>query len=338
MEALYQQAKRQIEKANKVLLIAHRKPDGDTIGSCISLKIAINALEKEAEIACIDEVPERYEFMPMIHEFITEFDFREYDLIIVCDAGASYMTNYHEIYPDIFKGEVPVINIDHHASNDNFGSLNIVEPQTPSTTMIIYNFFKFAGYQIVPAIATALITGIYNDTGSFKHQNTTPETLKAAGELLNCGGRIVDVSRNLFKTTPVSTLKLWGRVLDNLKINKEGVAMSVVTKADFDECDAEIDELSGAVDFINCVPDTKFTVLLHEDENGNVKGSFRTRNEDVDLEEIASKFGGGGHKKAAGFTLPGKIQKETTWKIIPAHDKREHRSLRNLNNEDTLSD
>lgn len=331
MEALFQQTKRQIEKAEKILLIAHRRPDGDTLGSCIALKHALIDIGKKITMACIDDIPERYSYLPEVNSFIKEFDYKEYDLLIVCDAGASYMTNYHELYPDIFSGEVPVINIDHHASNDNFGTVNLVDPQTPSTTMILFKFFKYADYKITPQSATAMLTGIYNDTGSFMHQNTTPETLKIASELMNYGGRIVDVSKNLFKTTPVSTLKLWGKVFDNLRINKDGVAMSVVTQQDFDECGAEHDELSGAVDFINCVPDTKFTVLLHEDEKGNVKGSFRTRNDEVDLEEIAAKFGGGGHKKAAGFTLPGKLQKETVWKIIPAHDKRQHRSLKNKN-------
>jgi phosphoesterase RecJ-like protein len=331
MEALFQQTKRQIEKAEKILLIAHRRPDGDTLGSCIALKHALIDIGKNITMACIDDIPERYSYLPEVNSFIKEFDYKEYDLLIVCDAGASYMTNYHELYPDIFSGEVPVINIDHHASNDNFGTVNLVDPQTPSTTMILFKFFKYADYKVTPQSATAMLTGIYNDTGSFMHQNTTPETLKIASELMNYGGRIVDVSKNLFKTTPVSTLKLWGKVFDNLRINKDGVAMSVVTQQDFDECGAEHDELSGAVDFINCVPDTKFTVLLHEDEKGNVKGSFRTRNDEVDLEEIAAKFGGGGHKKAAGFTLPGKLQKETVWKIIPAHDKRQHRSLKNKN-------
>lgn len=327
MEAQFQQMKRQIEKSEKILLIAHRKPDGDTLGSCIALKYAIAAMDKEVQMACIDEIPERYSYMPDVNNFISEFDFRDYDLLIVCDAGASYMTSYHEVYPDIFKGDVAVINVDHHASNDNFGTINIVDSNSASTTIMIFKLFKYAGYDFNPIVATALLTGIYNDTGSFMHQNTTPETLKIAGELLAAGGRVVDVSKNLFNTTPVSTLKLWGRVLDNLKINEEGVAMSVITEKDFKECNAEIDELSGAVDFINCVPETKFTVLLHEDEQGSVKGSFRTRNEDVDLEEIASKFGGGGHKKASGFTMAGKLEKETRWKIVPAHDKRKHRSL-----------
>lgn len=331
MNAQYQQAKRLIDKSEKILLIAHRKPDGDTLGSCIAFYHALEKEGKQPTMACIDDIPERYSYMPDINKFIHEFDYHDYDLLIVCDAGASYMTNYHEKYEGIFDGDVPVINIDHHASNDNFGKVNIVDSMSASATMIIYKFFKFAGYTITPVMATALLTGIYNDTGSFMHQNTTPETLQIAGELMAYGGRVVDVSKHLFKSTPVSTLKLWGRVLKNLKINKEGVAMSVITKGDFDECGAEIDELSGAVDFINCVPKTNYTVLLHEDEKGNVKGSFRTRKENVDLEEIASKFGGGGHKKAAGFTVPGRLEKEVRWKIVPSHDKRQHRAIKSQN-------
>jgi bifunctional oligoribonuclease and PAP phosphatase NrnA len=328
MDAEFQQAKRLIDKSEKILLIAHRKPDGDTLGSCIAFYHALGKEGKDVQMACIDEIPDRYKYMPDISKFIYEFDYKDYDLLIVCDAGASYMTNYHEKYEGIWDGDVPVLNIDHHASNDNFGTVNMVNSQAASATMIIYKFFKYTGYEITPVMATGLLTGIYNDTGSFMHQNTTPETLKLSGELMAYGGRVVDVSKNLFKTTPVSTLKLWGRVLDNLKINKEGVAMSVVTKEDFDECGAELDELSGAVDFINCVPKTNYTVLLHEDEKGNVKGSFRTRKEHVDLEEIASKFGGGGHKKAAGFTVPGKLEKEVRWKIVPSHDKRKHRAIK----------
>jgi len=328
MEDKFQQTKRLIDKSEKILLIAHRKPDGDTLGSCIAFYHALQKEGKEVSMACIDDIPDRYKYMPDINKFIHEFDFHDYDLMIVNDAGASYMTSYHEKYEGIWSGEVPVINIDHHASNDDFGTVNMVDNQSASTTMLIYKFFKFAGYEVTPVMATALLTGIYNDTGSFMHQNTTPETLKVAGELMAYGGRVVDVSKNLFKTTPISTLKLWGRVLGNLKVNKEGVAMSVITKQDFDECGAEIDELSGAVDFINCVPKTNYTVLLHEDEKGNVKGSFRTRREEVDLEEIASKFGGGGHKKAAGFTVPGRLEKEVRWKIVPAHDKRQHRAIK----------
>lgn len=330
MDSKFRRADALIKKSNNILVIAHRRPDGDTLGACIAFRRTLTELGKDITMACVDDIPERYAYLPDINLFIKEFNFKDYDLLIVCDAGASYMTSYHEKYPHIFKGDVPVINIDHHASNDNFGTINIVDSKSASTTMILYEFLKQANYKITPQIATALITGLYNDTGSFMHQNTTSDVLKIAGELMAYGGRVVDVSKSLFKTTPISTLKLWGRVLSNVKVNKDGVAMSVVTKKDFDECNAEHDELSGAVDFINCVPDSKFTVLLHEDDKGNVKGSFRTRNDDVDLDEVASKFGGGGHKKAAGFTLPGKLEKEVKWKIVPENPglyERQHRSL-----------
>lgn len=330
MEAEFRRTEALIKKSENILVIAHRRPDGDTLGACIAFRKMLLEYGKNVTMACIDDIPDRYKYLPDIKYFVKDFNFRDYDLLIVCDAGASYMTGYHDIYPDIFKGEVPVINIDHHASNDNFGTVNIVDSNSASTTMILYNFLKFVNFKISPQTATALITGLYNDTGSFMHQNTTSDVLKIAGDLMNCGGRVVDVSKSLFKTTPITTLKLWGRVLSNLRINKEGVAMSVITKKDFKDCNAEYDELSGAVDFINCVPDSKFTVLLHEDDKGNVKGSFRTRNDDVDLDEIASKFGGGGHRKAAGFTLPGKLEKEIKWKIVPSKPniyEREHRSL-----------
>jgi len=329
MQDEFRLAKRQIDEAQKILIIAHRKPDGDTLGTCIAFKLALTKQGKDITMACIDDIPQRYYYMKEVKNFIQEFNFREYDLIIVCDAGASYMTNYHLKYTDIFKGDVPVINIDHHASNDNFGTLNIVDTNAASATVIIYRYFKFMDYKFTPEIATAILSGIYNDTGSFQHQNTNAETLKIAGEMMAHGGRTADISKRLFNTTPVSTLKLWGRVLENLKINDEGVVMSVITKKDFEECGAEADEISGAVDFINCIPNSKFTVLLNEDDKGNVKGSFRTRNEEVDLEEIAAKFGGGGHKKAAGFAIPGRIEKEVKWKIVPTNE-RKHRSLKSF--------
>ena len=108
--------------------------------------------------------------------------------------------------------------------------------------------------------------------------------------------------------------------MEGIKVNKEGVTVSVVTWKDFEECDASPDEISGIVDIINSVPGAKYTCLLNEDKHGNVKGSFRTQNDDVNVDEIAAQFGGGGHKKAAGFTMPGRIHEEVHWKIVPSQE------------------
>lgn len=317
MQEQFLQAKKLIEKAQKVLSISHKRPDGDTLGASCANYWALQQLGKQVDMACVDEVPERFAFMSGMNRVIREFNFRDYDLIIVSDAGASYMTNYHLIYPEIFKGDVPVLNIDHHASNDNFGTVNLVDPLSASTTVLQFKFFNFLGIHITPTIATALLTGIYNDTGSLMHSNTSMEVFEITGKLMEMGGKVSQVARNLFRTTPISTLKLWGRVLENVRVNDEGVTVSVVTWKDFEDCNAGPDEISGVVDFLNSVPGTKYTCLLNEDQFGHIKGSFRTRRDDVDVAKLAGQFGGGGHKKAAGFTISGRLQKEVHWKIVP---------------------
>lgn len=312
----FREAKKLIERSENILLISHRRPDGDTLGANIAIHLLLQSMGKTTTLACVDAASERYDFLPDVHRFVHEFDFRQYDLIIVSDAGAYYMTQFHTIYPDIFSGEVPVLNIDHHASNDNFGTLNMVDPVAPSTTVLLYRWFQFMRVAITPAMATALLTGIYNDTGSLMHSNTTEEVYRQSADLVAKGARVNTIARSMFRTNSYSTLKLWGRTLENMSVSEDGVCMSVLTMRDFAESGAHPDESGGVIDLLNAVPDTKYSVLLAEDGKGNIKGSFRTRRDDVDLTVLAANFNGGGHKKAAGFSIPGSIQKETMWKII----------------------
>lgn len=309
-----------LENSEKILTLCHKRPDGDTLGAAIAFSLAMKSDKKICDIACIDKVSDRFSFLPEVNKIISEFDFHDYDLIVVMDAGASYMTKYHEVYPDIFSGQVPVVNMDHHASNDNFGTCNIVDEKAASTTMILYKFFDYTARRISPSMATALLTGIYNDTGSLMHSNTSLEVFEVSGKLAALGAKVNLVARNLFRMTPVATLKLWGRAMENVRVNSEGITVAVLTYRDFEECGADSDAGSGVVDLINSVPGSKYTCLLNEDNKGNVKGSFRTQRDDVDLEELAAKFGGGGHKKAAGFTMPGRIHQEVHWKIVPTQE------------------
>ncbi|MBU0668015.1 DHH family phosphoesterase [Patescibacteria group bacterium] len=330
MEEKFIEAKRLIDKAQRILLISHKSPDGDTLGATCALNIVLRNMGKDTTMACADEPSERFLFLPHIRRMVRDFDFREYDLLIVSDAGASYMTKYHEKYPDIFDGDVPVINIDHHASNDNFGNCNIVDIAAASTTVILYRFFAFHDVRVGPDTATALLAGIYNDTGSLMHSNTSLEVFEICAQLTSCGGKVTQITKNMFRATPVSTLKLWGRVLSNARINDEGVTVSVVTWKDFEDCNAGSEEVSGVVDLLNSVPGSKYTCLLNEDRNGKVKGSFRTQRDDVDVAELAAQFGGGGHKKAAGFTMPGRIHQELHWKIVPAQELPDNTALPKL--------
>lgn len=311
----FREAKKLVDLAQKILLISHRRPDGDTLGASIALHLALQAMGKQTTLACVDSPSERFSFLPDVHRFVREFDFRLYDLIIVSDAGAHYMTQYHIVYPDIFSGVVPVLNIDHHASNDMFGTVNIVDPVAPSATVVMYRWFKFLRIPITPGIATALLTGIYNDTGSLMHSNTTEEVFDICADLVSKGAQVAVISKSMFRQNSLSTLRLWGRVLEHMKVTEDGVCISVLSMRDFEESGSHPDESGGVIDLLNAVPDTKFCMLLAEDGKGNIKGSMRTRCDDVDLAELAARFGGGGHKKAAGFTFPGRIEKEMVWKI-----------------------
>lgn len=317
MQELFIKAGKLIKEANKILCISHKRPDGDTLGASNALYHAFKEMGKDVSMACVDDIPEKYFFLGEIKKNIKEFNFLDYDLIFVSDAGASYMTRYQEIYPGIFGGKVPVINLDHHASNDNFGTLNIVDLNSASTTILVYKLFTFLGIKITPAAATAMLCGIYNDTGSLMHGNTTLEVFEITGKLVELGGRANLVAKNLFRITPVQTMKVWGKALERVTINDQGVVVTVLTQNDLEELNAKSDDISGVVDFINSVPGSKFAVLLNEDEKGNVKGSFRTRRDDVDLSELAGKFGGGGHKKASGFTMPGRLHQEVRWRVTP---------------------
>lgn len=312
----FREGKKLIDKASRIVLLSHRRPDGDTLGANCALHLALRSLGKETVLACVDTPTERFSFLPDIHKLVKEFDFRSFDLIIVCDAGAHYMTQYHEIYPGIFSGEIPVLNIDHHASNDYFGTLNIVDPESASATVIVYQFLRFLNIPITPAIATALLAGIYNDTGSFMHSNTTQDVYHIGADLVQKGAKVHPISKYMFRSHKLSSLKLWGRVLENMKITADNVAVSVLRQYDFKELGSDVEEAGGVIDLLNSVPGIKFSLLLCEDEKGFVKGSLRTQRNDVDLSTMAGIFGGGGHRKASGFSVPGHIEQEVRWKIV----------------------
>ncbi len=322
MKELYEQARDLIYKSEKILIISHRRPDADTLGSAVAVKLWLDQLSKDSVLACVDKPSAAFRYLSHIDDFVNEFELSEFDLVIIVDAGASYMTNFHLKYPDLFTSSVPIINIDHHTSNDMFGTINIVDYKAASATVIIYKFFKYIGVEIDEGMATALIGGIYGDTGGFMHSNTNQEVYEISAELMKFGANIADITGNLFRNRPVNMLRLWGRVLENAHVTEDKVVLSVVKEDDYLIAHSGPEQLSGVVDYLNMVPGSRFAVLINEDRKGNVKGSFRTRQEDLDLSKIASSYGGGGHPKASGFMLPGKIAEEFKYSIVQDEDSK----------------
>lgn len=304
-----------IDQSQKILIIPHKSPDGDTIGSALALYQAFSNLGKNVEVRCFDPPPPVFSFMPNVERVQVGLEGTNYDAIFIVDAGATHLTGFNESNPELFDKSLNVVNIDHHGSNEYFGKYNLVVTDSPSATAIIYEMLMGLNLEVDRHTATCLLTGIYTDTGSFMHSNTTPEVMRIASRLLAKGANLRSISKDIFNTTKVSTMHLWGRVMKNAYQTSDKVTMSVLTNKDFEDTGADHSEMTGAVDYVNAVPNAKYSVILTE-RGDKVKGSLRTLKDEVDVAQVAATFGGGGHTKAAGFTIPGKLEKEVRWKVV----------------------
>lgn len=257
---------------------------------------------------CATKPKNSYAWLPEIDKFVQEADFSKFDLIISVDVSSPGMLAFENIKPHI--------NIDHHVSNSRFAEVNIVDDKACSTSFIVYKIFKKSGWLITRRIATALMAGLYYDTGSFMHSNTDIETLRAASELTRLGADKAQIVKSFFKTMSIPQIKLWGRILEKIKTTDKGVTVSVVTNDDLKECGATHEEVDRVVDYLNTNEEGRFCVLLVEGDGGTIKGSTRTRGEEIDLSSVCRLLGGGGHRKAGGFGIPGKIVEEEIIRII----------------------
>ncbi|MBU0766582.1 bifunctional oligoribonuclease/PAP phosphatase NrnA [Patescibacteria group bacterium] len=233
----------------------------------------------------------------------------QYDLIVVVDtADISLLGSLYTDHLDLFS-QVPILNIDHHISNTGFGQINLIDPTAASATEVLYHWFtqepKWSD-KITGDIATLLMTGLITDTRSFQNPNTTPRSLEIAAVLLEKGARQQDIIKNVYKTKPLSTLKIWGRALNRIQMDSQArIVWSAISKEDLVEMDASSKETSGILDdLISTVPEADVYVLFTELEDRGLKASMRSSTV-INASSLASKlFGGGGHPRAAGFRVP----------------------------------
>lgn len=298
------------DQAENVVIFSHRSPDGDTIGGNLALREALGRRGKYVTSVCSDPLPHVYAIMPGHDLFVQGWDRSQTDLYINVDGSSTTQLIYPEKDPSLLDGRVPFLNIDHHVSNTRFGTVNLVVPDACSTTFVLYELFCKLGWEITPNMATYLLLGIYYDTGSLMHSNTTCEVMLVCAELMRLGADRILVMNILYRVRTPSQLRVWGRVLERATQDEDGVVVSGVTGADVRACDASNDEVSGVVDYLNSVQGAKFAVLLNEDSaKGVVKCSTRTRRSDIDLAAFCKQLGGGGHAQASGFGVSGVLRK-----------------------------
>ncbi len=302
--------------AKRLVCVCHRNPDGDALGSLSGMAQLLedNLAPIQTVLVCVDPAPPTFQFLPLASRIVHDPAPREGDVFIFLDSAEPKLTELHEKHPQIFGGVWPSICFDHHPTNPKFATVNFVISSAASTCEIVADFADAVGWTITPDIATALLNGVYTDTGGLVHSNTTAGVYRTVARLLRAGARQQVIVQNVFRTAKLSTLRLWGRVLEKISVTDEGGAVSALTEGDFRATGAEYSELTGAIDYVNAVPGMKFSLVLAE-KSGKVKGSLRTLRDDVDVSKMAATFQGGGHKKAAGFAMDGKLVPETRWKV-----------------------
>lgn len=304
-----------IKNSNRVLLIAHSNPDGDTCGSVLALRDFLRSQGREADMACESPEPE---FLKNITDDrfwkLSDVDRFSYDAIIGCD---SVERGFTEVIQNL-NDRVVTIAIDHHPDMQIEADLVIIDPKKSSVCEIVYDFLVFTKAEIDQKIATYLMLGILSDTGNFQHSNTSVSVMNISSELMKKGAQFSKILNSTFSNKKISTLKLWGIAFEKAKINeKNGMISTVLTKRDIESCEASTEDIGQVASILNTVPGTKFSLILSEKDGGFVKGSLRSEDyKGIDVSKIAKTFGGGGHRLASGFTIKGTVIETTDgWQI-----------------------
>lgn len=246
-----------------------------------------------------------------------------YDLVIIFDTGD---INRSPLADELIQRDVTktiVVNIDHHPTMlDHLGKRAVdhshVDTSASSTTHMMHHLMQRLRVPINRHAATSLLTGILTDTGHFSNLGTTQEAMEIASDLLAKGADHRTITEATMKNKSIGTLQLWGRALSRLTINhSSGVVSTVVTLEDLQECQVDGDAASGISNFLNSLSEGKIALVLLEEEGNIIKGSLRTTS-NINVADMAKQFGGGGHAKAAGFRMKGKLIKtQKGWKVTP---------------------
>jgi phosphoesterase RecJ-like protein len=289
-----------LQAAQNILLVSHVRPDGDAIGSLLALGLALQDAGKTAQMALADGVPSSFRHLPGSDQVRKSAQGKP-DLSIVVDCADFKRTG--KVLEGLGK---PDINIDHHVTNERFGTLNLIEPDAVATASVLFRHLPEWGLKITQPIAANLVTGIVTDTLGFRTTNTTPESLRQAAALMELGADLTGLYyRGLVKRT-FPAARYWGAGLSSLQC-ADGIVWGVLTLADRKNSDYSGNDDADLINVISAIDDSDITMVFVEQPKESVKISWRTQNPELDVSRIAVQFGGGGHPGAAGADVRGAL-------------------------------
>ena len=303
--------RKQLELAKKVLVISHQRPDGDAIGSLLAMGLPLLTAGKDVQMVLKDGISESFRFLTG-SELVKTKPTGKVDYIIVVDSSEVERTD-----TDFNDYDVPDLNIDHHKTNTYFAKINLVERNAVATSEILTRYLPDFGFRITKPIANALLTGIVTDTIGFRTTNVYPQVLRMVADLMELGGDLADIYYKTIVEQSLASARYWGAGLSKIQM-EDGLVWTTLSLEERRAAGYTARDDADLIKILSAIEGSKVAVILTEQDAGYVKISWRLCGSlatDLDVSEIAQKFGGGGHKAAAGADVKGKLN-EVLGKVL----------------------
>ena len=292
-----------VQTNQRFAVTSHDRPDGDSIGSSLGLALALEQLGKTVDLFGSDPHPHHYDFLPGIQNIqITDHLEGDYDGLFVLECselGRSGLQDLERFF---------VINIDHHPYTKPFGNLNWLNPTASAVGELVYYLIRSLSAELTPEIATNLYVAIMTDTGSFQFSNTHAKTFQVAGDLVSCGANPSVIAQTVYMNQPHSKFRLLSTLLGGLELHAiQRIASITLTQEMLKETGASLQDSEGFVNYPLSMEGVLLAIFFREESDKQYRVSLRSKNH-YDVAAVAKRFGGGGHKNAAGLSIQGSFE------------------------------
>ncbi len=321
MEKIYNKIYDFIKSSHNIWIISHKSPDWDAIWSSFALQQVIQLnFFKKADILNIDLIWNKLKFISWKEKIKNKLNIKKYDLLIFLDTANLSRTWF---FWEQKKIKIPIINIDHHITNDLYWDINLIESQETSTTIVLFKLFKYFKFKLNNLICTSLLAWIYTDSSVFKNKNVNSNTFFITAELIKKWWSLLKIVNNIFLKNDLSLIFLTKKVFSRLFITNKSIAITYLKNKDINKFKFWYEEIQNITYLLSLITWVKYSIFLYEKQN-YVKWSFRTTKSNIDLSKIAAKFNWGWHKLASAFAIEWKIIlknkniwiKQKNWSII----------------------
>lgn len=293
----------QLKRAKRVLVISHQRPDGDAIGSLLAMGLALIDAGKQVLMVLKDGIPGNFHFLEG-SDLVKTRPSGRVDYIVVVDSAEVERTD-----TDFNGYSIPDLNIDHHKTNNHFARINLIESEAVATAEILTKFLPELGFSITRPIANALLTGIVTDTIGFRTTNVKPDVLRMVADLMERGGDLTEIYHKTIVEQSIASARYWGAGLSKIQM-EDGLVWTTLSLSERHNAGYPARDDADLVKILSAIEGSKVAIILTEQDAGYVKISWRlcgSSDTGLDVSVIAQKFGGGGHKAAAGADVKGKL-------------------------------